>query len=44
MMGTLVSALRSALFIVWMAVTVVPWALAVLLMSVFVRGDPVYWS
>ena len=43
-MATLVSALRSALFILWMAVTVVPWALGVLLLSVFVRGDPVYWA
>ncbi len=35
--------LRSALFVLWMAVTVVPWALAVLLVSVFVRGNTVYW-
>ena len=28
----------------WMALTVVPVALFVLLLSVFVRGDPVYWS
>ena len=26
-----------------MAVTVVPWALAVVLVSIFVRGDPIYW-
>ena len=36
-------ALRSALFVLFLAVTVVPWALAVLLLSVFVRGNPVYW-
>ena len=34
---------RSALFLLWMAVTVVPWALAVLVVSIFVRGDPIYW-
>ncbi len=36
-MGVLASALRSALFTLWMAVTVVPWALAVLIASPFVR-------
>ena len=36
-------ALRSVLFILWMAATVIPWALAALLMSIFVRGDPLYW-
>ena len=35
--------LRSAIFIAWMAVTVVPWALVVLVFSIFVRGDRVYW-
>ncbi|HEV8311758.1 MAG TPA: lysophospholipid acyltransferase family protein, partial [Burkholderiaceae bacterium] len=35
--------LRSALFVLWMAVTVIPFALAALLLSIFVRGDPVYW-
>jgi 1-acyl-sn-glycerol-3-phosphate acyltransferase len=35
--------LRSALFVLWMAVTVVPFALAAVLLSIFVRGDPVYW-
>ncbi len=43
-MSLVLSALRSALFIVWMALTVVPWALGVLLLSVFVRGTPVYWA
>ncbi len=37
-------ALRSAVYIVFLAVTVVPWALAVLLLSLFVRGEPVYWA
>ena len=35
--------LRSFLFVVFMTVTVVPWALAVLVLSAFVRGGPVYW-
>ena len=39
----MLSALRSALFIAWMAVTVVPWALAVLVASLFLRGDRIYW-
>ena len=37
-------ALRSTLFFLWMAVTVVPWALAVLLMSIFIRGATLYWA
>ncbi len=36
-------ALRSLLFVLWMSVTVVPWAIAVLVFSIFVRGDKVYW-
>ena len=39
----MLSALRSLLFILWLAVTVVPWALAVLVASIFVRGDTIYW-
>ena len=35
--------LRSLLFVLWMTVTVVPFALAAMLLSIFVRGDPVYW-
>ena len=37
------NAIRSALFVLFMAVTVVPWALAVLVVSIFARGDTVYW-
>jgi 1-acyl-sn-glycerol-3-phosphate acyltransferase len=36
-------ALRSAVFIVWMAITVVPWAILMLLLSIFVRGEKLYW-
>jgi 1-acyl-sn-glycerol-3-phosphate acyltransferase len=39
----MINAIRSALFVLFMAVTVVPWALAVLLVSIFVRGNVVYW-
>ena len=39
----LLAALRSGLFIAWMALTVVPYALAVVLSSVFIRGDTLYW-
>jgi len=35
--------IRSILHMLWMLVTVVPWALFLLLASLFVRGDPVYW-
>jgi 1-acyl-sn-glycerol-3-phosphate acyltransferase len=35
--------LRSALFLLWMACTVVPWATFVVLMSIVVRGTPLYW-
>jgi 1-acyl-sn-glycerol-3-phosphate acyltransferase len=41
-MRSLFYALRSALFVLFMAVTVVPWALAVVVVSIFVRGDTVY--
>jgi 1-acyl-sn-glycerol-3-phosphate acyltransferase len=35
--------LRSALFFLWMAVTVVPWATFVVLISPVVRGNRLYW-
>ncbi|MDY0744089.1 lysophospholipid acyltransferase family protein [Paucibacter sp. R3-3] len=38
------AALRSALFVLWLLLTVVPVAIWVLIQSIFVRGDPVYWS
>ena len=34
---------RSAIFVLWMGVTVIPFAIAALLLSIFKRGDPVYW-
>jgi 1-acyl-sn-glycerol-3-phosphate acyltransferase len=36
--------LRSLLFVLWLSVTVVPWAIAVLLMSIAVRGERIYWA
>ena len=41
-MATFFYAVRSALFVLFMAVTVIPWALAVLVVSVFARGNTVY--
>jgi len=35
--------LRSLLFLVWMGVTVIPYAVAVLLASTVQRGAPLYW-
>jgi 1-acyl-sn-glycerol-3-phosphate acyltransferase len=35
--------LRSVLHLIWMGVTVVPWALAVLLASLFVSSTTLYW-
>ncbi len=43
-MFLLLCALRSLLFVLFLIITVIPWALAVLLISIFVKGDPVYWS
>ena len=37
-------ALRSALFVLFLAVTVVPWALAVLAMAPFSSSTRIYWS
>jgi 1-acyl-sn-glycerol-3-phosphate acyltransferase len=37
-------ALRSALFVLWLAVTVVPWGIAMLLLSIVVRGTRLYWA
>ncbi|PZP30986.1 MAG: 1-acyl-sn-glycerol-3-phosphate acyltransferase [Roseateles depolymerans] len=38
------SALRSTVFLAWMAITVVPVAISAMLLSLFVRGNPVYWT
>ena len=36
-------AIRSLLFVLFLFVTVVPWALTVLVVSMFARGNTVYW-
>jgi 1-acyl-sn-glycerol-3-phosphate acyltransferase len=35
--------LRSAVFLLWLIVTVIPWSLAAVVGSVFTRGAPLYW-
>ena len=42
-MGMFFNAVRSVLFVLFMAVTVIPWALAVLVVSIFAKGNVVYW-
>jgi 1-acyl-sn-glycerol-3-phosphate acyltransferase len=37
-------ALRSLLFVIWMAATVVPWGGLMLVYSLFVRGERLYWA
>jgi len=38
------SAIRSFLFVLFLTVTVIPWGLAVVLISIFARGNVVYWT
>ncbi|HMR71294.1 MAG TPA: 1-acyl-sn-glycerol-3-phosphate acyltransferase, partial [Rubrivivax sp.] len=35
--------LRSAIYLAWVVVTVVPWALAVMVASLFLPGRSLYW-
>ncbi len=42
-MDRLVAACRSALFFVFLFVTIVPWATAAVLYSIFVHGERLYW-
>jgi 1-acyl-sn-glycerol-3-phosphate acyltransferase len=35
--------LRSTLFVLWLAITVIPWAMMSIVASVFIRGTPLYW-
>jgi 1-acyl-sn-glycerol-3-phosphate acyltransferase len=39
----LLYALRSALFVLWLTITVMPWALAVVIASLFLRSTTIYW-
>jgi 1-acyl-sn-glycerol-3-phosphate acyltransferase len=40
---TLLTRIRSALFVLWMMVTLVPIAIVALVMSIFIRGERLYW-
>ena len=42
-MSKWIAALRSALFVLWMAATVIPWAVFSLVASIFMRGTPLFW-
>ena len=42
-MSRALAAVRSAIFVLVLAITVVPWALAGLVLSIFVRGSRLYW-
>ena len=42
-MARAIAAVRSALFVLFMTVTVVPWAIVGLIYSIFVRGERLYW-
>ena len=42
-MSELSARLRSTLFLLWLIVTVVPWAVFSIIASIFVRGTPLYW-
>jgi 1-acyl-sn-glycerol-3-phosphate acyltransferase len=43
-MSTVLSAIRSLIFLLVLVVTVIPWAIGVLILSIFRRGDPIYWA
>ena len=36
-------ALRSLVFVLWLALTVIPWGTMMVLLSIFIRGKPLYW-
>ncbi|KQU67177.1 MULTISPECIES: 1-acyl-sn-glycerol-3-phosphate acyltransferase [unclassified Rhizobacter] len=42
-MSKFIAALRSLLFVLWMAATVIPWAVFSLIASIFMRGTPLFW-
>jgi len=39
----MLAAVRSFLFLLWLVITVIPWALVVVVASLFIRGDRLYW-
>ena len=42
-MARSIAAVRSAIFVVFLAVTVIPWGTAAVLYSVVARGERLYW-
>ena len=42
-MGKLSGSLRSALFVLWLVASVIPWAIFSFVASIFMRGTPLYW-
>jgi 1-acyl-sn-glycerol-3-phosphate acyltransferase len=40
----MLAAIRSFVFVAWMTVTVIPWGLAMVLLSMFARGPRLYWG
>jgi 1-acyl-sn-glycerol-3-phosphate acyltransferase len=42
-MAMFFNAVRSAVFVLFMVVTVIPWGLGVVVVSIFARGNVVYW-
>ncbi len=43
-MSMLLSAIRSLIFVIVLVVTVIPWGTGVVILSIFRRGDPIYWA
>ena len=43
MMALPLAFLRSCVHMLWMLITVIPWAVLMLMASVVVRGEPLYW-
>jgi 1-acyl-sn-glycerol-3-phosphate acyltransferase len=35
--------IRSFLFLLWLIITVIPWALVIVIVSIFIRGDRLWW-
>ncbi len=42
-MTSMLAAIRSAIYVVFLVVTVIPWAILCLIASIFVRGERLYW-
>ncbi len=42
-MGGLLARLRSAIYLLWLTASVIPWAILSIVASIFVRGTPLYW-